>query len=351
MRRAIELAERGWGRVSPNPLVGAIVVQHGRIVGEGWHGEYGQAHAEIEALRAAGEQARGATIYVTLEPCAHHGKTPPCTEAVLAAGVARLVFANNDADPAAKGGAGVLRDAGVEVAGGVEADRARALNGPFFRRHQAGARLPWVELKLALSVDGRFADLSGASHWITGEAARAEVHRLRAGHDAIAVGIGTALLDDPLLTARGEIQPRKPPDRIIFDRRLRLPLESRLVRTAREVPLRVVTTPDASHDSIRRLEREGVQIVIASGLAEGLESLFHEGVASILCEGGALLGSALLAEDLVDRLTLFRAPILLGGQAPDAFVGVPSPALSAAHRWKLVRSVVLGDDTLVSLDR
>jgi diaminohydroxyphosphoribosylaminopyrimidine deaminase/5-amino-6-(5-phosphoribosylamino)uracil reductase len=250
MARALELAGRGWGRVAPNPLVGAVIVRDGELVGEGWHTEYGHPHAEVEALRAAGEAARGATAFVTLEPCSHHGKTPPCTGALLAAGIRRVVFAASDPNPKAAGGGEVLREAGVEVLGGVMAGEARDQNAVFFHTHSpAGAERPFVALKLALTLDGRIADHAGSSVWITGDDARSEVHRLRAGFDAVAVGSGTALADDPKLTVRGALEPRVPPVRVVFDRRLRLPLESALVTTAREVPVMVVagTVPPAEH--------------------------------------------------------------------------------------------------------
>lgn len=244
MRRALALAAGGWGRVAPNPLVGAVVVRDGASGGEGFHAEYGRPHAEVEALRAAGEAARGSTLYVTLEPCAHTGKTPPCTDAILAAGARRVVFAASDPNPKAAGGAAALEAAGVEVTRGVEMRAALDLNAPFFHGI-AGPERPWTELKLALSLDGRVADRDGRSAWITGEEARAEVHRMRAGFAAVAVGIGTALADDPQLTARGPVEPRVPPTRVVFDRRLRLPADGKLARTAREAPVWVVAAPDA----------------------------------------------------------------------------------------------------------
>ncbi|HYR07316.1 MAG TPA: bifunctional diaminohydroxyphosphoribosylaminopyrimidine deaminase/5-amino-6-(5-phosphoribosylamino)uracil reductase RibD, partial [Longimicrobium sp.] len=216
MRRAIALAANGWGRVAPNPMVGCVIVRDGEVVGEGWHTEYGQPHAEVEALRAAGDRARGATAYVSLEPCSHWGKTPPCTDALIAAGVRRVVFGAFDPNPKAQGGAEVLRAAEIEVAGGVEEPAVHDQNAVFFHAHSpAGQERPFVALKLAMSLDARIADRDGRSVWITGEASRAEVHRLRAGYDGIAVGIGTALADDPLLTVRGAVEPRVPPVRIV----------------------------------------------------------------------------------------------------------------------------------------
>jgi diaminohydroxyphosphoribosylaminopyrimidine deaminase / 5-amino-6-(5-phosphoribosylamino)uracil reductase len=351
MRRALELAEGGWGRVAPNPLVGAVVVRDGEVVGEGFHALYGGPHAEVAALRAAGERAHGASLYVTLEPCAHHGKTPPCVEAIVAAGVARVVFGSSDPDPRAGGGAALLREAGVEVRGGVEAEAERVLNAPFHHAHSALAReRPWVALKLALSLDGAVADLEGRSRWITGVEAREEVHRLRAGFDALGVGGGTAIADDPELTVRGAVRPRTPPVRVVFDRRLRLPAEGRLVRTAPEPEVWVVTSGGASELARRRLEAAGVRLLDAGSLAEGLRALAGGGIGSLLCEGGAGLASALLEGGLVDRLYLFYAPLMLGPDALSPFHGLPSNPMTSAPRWRHLQSRVVGADTLLVLE-
>jgi diaminohydroxyphosphoribosylaminopyrimidine deaminase/5-amino-6-(5-phosphoribosylamino)uracil reductase len=352
MWRAIELARRGWGQVAPNPLVGAVIERDGQIVGEGWHRRFGAPHAEIEAIRAAGELAKDATLYVTLEPCAHHGKTGPCAEAVIAAGIRKVVFATPDPNPVAGGGAAVLCRAGVEIVRGIEDDRARALNPAFFQSFDpARAARPWIELKLALSLDGRIADAIGGSSWITGDAARQEVHRLRAGADAVAVGIGTAIIDDPRLTVRGPVQPRIPPVRVVFDRSLRLPPESRLVQSITDAPVWVVCSPDHPAAARSRLEVAGVQVIEASDIAAALRSLRSAGIASVFCEGGARIASALLAADLVDRLTLFYAPILLGADAADPFRELPSFTLGESRRWKHVRTESFGVDTLVSVER
>lgn len=350
MRRALELAARGWGRVAPNPLVGAVVVRDGRVVGEGYHAEYGRPHAEVEALRAAGERARGATLYVTLEPCGHHGKTPPCTDAILAAGVRRVVFAASDPNPRAAGGCAVLEAAGVEVARGVEERAALDQNAPFFHAHTRPERT-WTALKLALSLDARVADRRGRSAWITGEAAREEVHRMRAGFDAVAVGIGTALADDPKLTVRGPVEPRVPPVRVVFDRGLRLPPEGYLARTAREVPVVAVAAPDAPAERRKALEGLGVRVLPAAGLEEGLRALREAGIASLFCEGGALLAGALLEGGLVDRLHLFYAPLFLGTQGAGPFGRLASPEIEEAPRWRRLRTVAFGPDTLVTLAR
>ena len=343
MRRALALAERGWGQTAPNPMVGAVVVRDGAVVGEGWHARYGGPHAEVDALRQAGERARGATLYVTLEPCNHHGKTPPCTDAILAAGVRRVVAACEDSTAVAKGGAGRLRDAGVDVLLGVEEAAARELNAPFF--HALHSDRPFVQLKLALSLDGGIADSSRLPGWLTGEAARREVHRLRAGADAIAVGIGTALADDPELTVRHAPPPRVPPTRVVFDTSARLPRTSKLVRSASDVPVLVICwAPEPAHAAA--LEHTGVTLLHAATSRDALVALREHGVRSLLVEGGATLASALVQEALVDRLIIFRAPLVLGGGALNAFSAVPPARAEAAPRWRLLRTLRFEDDEM-----
>lgn len=350
MRRALDLALRGWGRVAPNPLVGAVVMQVDIVVGEGFHAEFGGPHAEVVALQAAGPRARGATLVVNLEPCAHHGKTPPCTEAILTAGIGRVVAAIRDPDPEARGGATRLRERGVAVSLGVLAEEAAALNAPFlFAREQA--ERPFVALKLATSIDGRIADAAGRSRWVSGEAARDYVHWLRAGFDAIAVGGTTALKDDPQLTARGTVTPRRPPVRVVFDRRAMLNLGVQLVSTARDVPTWVVASPDAPASSVTQLEQSGVRVFRPATLREGLQSLREAGVHSLLCEGGGALGAKLLAEGLVDRLYWIQAPVWLGEGAVPAFPGVADVPLDRVVRWVPVERRALGSDTLLVLDR
>lgn len=351
MRRALALAANGWGRVAPNPLVGCVIVRDdGSVAGEGWHTEYGQPHAEVEALRAAGGAAHGATAYVTLEPCTHWGKTPPCTRGLLEAGVRRVVFAAADPNPKAAGGAETLRAAGVEVLGGVEAEAAREQNHAFFHGHSPrGDERPYVALKVALSLDARIADRDRRSVWITGDAARAETHRLRAGYDAVAVGIGTALADDPRLTVRGQVEPRVAPTRVVFDRHLRLPADGTLARTAREVPMVVVGGPDADGARERALIEAGVRVLRAGGLAGGLRALRDSGIRSLFVEGGAGLASSLLAADVVDRQYLFYAPVLLGPEALNPFGGIGSPGIREATRWRHVRTETFEGDTLITL--
>ena len=343
IRRALSLAERGWGQTAPNPLVGAVVVRNGAVVGEGWHTAFGAPHAEVEALRRAGDAARGATLYVTLEPCTHHGKTPPCTEAILAAGVHRVVIAAADPSGDAGGGAAKLVQHGVKVSVGVEDAAARELNAPFF--HALASDRPFVQLKLATSLDGAMADHMRRPGWLTGEAARRVVHRLRAGSDGIAVGIGTVLADDPHLTVRGGEAPRVPPARIVFDTSARLPLTSQLARSARDTRTIVVCwAPDPAHAAA--LEHAGIRLVHAATLREALVELRTEGVRSLLVEGGAALAASFLQEALVDRLIIFRAPVILGSGALNAFGGLPPVTAGDAPRWTIVSGRRVGDDEM-----
>ncbi|MEA3246422.1 MAG: bifunctional diaminohydroxyphosphoribosylaminopyrimidine deaminase/5-amino-6-(5-phosphoribosylamino)uracil reductase RibD, partial [Gemmatimonadota bacterium] len=305
MRRALALARRGWGQTAPNPMVGAVVVRGGRVVGEGWHARYGGPHAEVVALRAAGKRARGSTVYVTLEPCAHWGKTPPCTDALVAAGVRRVVCATRDPNPGARGGAARLRRAGVAVEFGVEADAARELNAPFFAAFERPG-LPWVTLKLAVAADGAVAPARGKPVRITGPRADREVHRMRAGVEAIAVGRGTAVADDPLLTVRHGAPPRIPPVRVVFDRTARLPLRLRLVGGAREIPTVVMATrPDQRR--VYALFRAGVEVFRARGVRAALQILARHEVRSVLVEGGPTLAKAFLRARVVDRIVIFRS--------------------------------------------
>jgi diaminohydroxyphosphoribosylaminopyrimidine deaminase / 5-amino-6-(5-phosphoribosylamino)uracil reductase len=325
LRRALELAEHGRGRVSPNPLVGAVLVSHGEVIGEGYHAEFGRAHAEVAAIedcRARGGDPSGATLYVTLEPCAHHGKQPPCTDAIRGAGIARVVVGSDDPSEKAGGrGPGVLRDEGitVEMADGPEAAAARLLNQAF-RKHARTGR-PLVVLKLAMSLDGRVAAPGGEPRWISGEESRALVHRWRAESDAVAVGIGTALADDPLLTARTG-QPVRQPTRVVFDSTARLPLDSKLVASIPDAPLVIVVAPGADLQAIRALERAGAEPVVAGGrspeerVSAAATELGRRGITSLLLEGGPKLAGAFAAAEELDQLRLFLAPLLLGAGAP-----------------------------------
>lgn len=366
MRRALTLAQRGWGQVAPNPMVGAVVVQQDRVVGEGWHARFGGPHAEVAALEAAGDAAHGATLYVTLEPCNHVGKTPPCVKAILAAGIARVVYAVSDPNPLAAGGGAALAEQGVSVQSGLLAGPAGELLASF--RHAAataglaepsdGAATdpgyrPWITLKLALSLDGALADHTRRPGWITGRRARVLVHTLRAGADAVAVGIGTALADDPALTVRHGRVPRVPPIRVVFDRHARLPADSQLVRTLDQAPVVVVAGPAASGDAAERerraaLEARGVTVLSASSLDDGLAQLRRSGVQHLFVEGGAGLASALVGANRVDRLIIFRGSVILGGEALPAFAALPRRTVGEGLRWRVVSRRALGDDSMTT---
>ncbi len=346
MARALELAWCGWGRVAPNPMVGCVLLQDGIPVGEGWHAEDGGPHAERAALDAAGGQARGATAVVTLEPCAHLGRQPPCAEALIAAGVGRVVVAVPDPNPAAAGGAGHLRAAGIPVEFGLMADAARRMNAPFFHRHSPADR-PWTMLKLALSLDGRIADAGGRSQWITGAPARDWVQWLRAGFDAIGVGGATARTDDPRLTVRGRVVPRIPPRRVVFAGRAGIPATLQVVTGAPETGTVIVAHPDAAGRS--DWERAGASTIVAADLGEAMRQLREVGIASLLVEGGGRLAGALLAAGLVDRCALIQAPIFLGDAGVPAVAGL-RPALPDAAHWQVVERRALGADTLVTLE-
>ncbi len=326
MRRALDLAWRGWGQVHPNPLVGAVVLQEGQKVGEGCHTEWGGLHAEVEAIRAAGDGARDATLVVTLEPCAHTGKQPPCTRAILDAGIARVVYAVPDPDPVASGGAATLAEAGLEVESGTRREEAERQNAIFLHTHRTDDR-PFVALKLATSIDGRIADAGGRSRWISGLEARDFVHWLRAGFDAIAVGAGTAIADDPALTVRGRIEPRVRPRRVVFARQRGLPRD-----------LQVFEEPRAL-------------VVDDYDLAGSLRSLRQDGVMSLLVEGGGRLAGRLLAADLVDRFYWVQAPLWLGEGGVPAFRGMKVPDLGRATRWQVSARQALGQDTMLVLER
>ncbi len=328
MQRAIELARGGEGHVEPNPMVGAVVAAAGKILGSGLHQRFGGPHAEVEALLAAGAAARGATLYVTLEPCCHHGKTPPCTEAVVAAGIARVVVAARDPFPAVNGGGiAALRAAGIAVEVGLCEREATRLTAPF--RKLVTTRKPWVIAKWAMSLDGRMATATGESRWISSPESRALVHRLRGRVDAIVVGIGTALADDPLLTARLDdgTAPRRQPLRIVLDSQARLPLESRLVQTAREQPLLVATGPAAPPARREALAAAGCEIWVAPVSDPGdrldllLEELGRRQCTNILVEGGSGVLGSLLDRGAADEVWAFIAPKIIGGAAAPAPVG------------------------------
>jgi diaminohydroxyphosphoribosylaminopyrimidine deaminase/5-amino-6-(5-phosphoribosylamino)uracil reductase len=343
MRRALDLARNGWGHTAPNPMVGAVVVRDGAIVGEGHHASYGGDHAEVRALTAAGSQARGATVYVTLEPCAHVGRTPPCVDALIRAQVGRVVVATRDPHPIARGGIDRLAAAGIATSVGIEERAARELNAAFF--HALESDRPWVTLKMAVSIDAAVADPATPSGRLTGDLARAEVHRLRAGHDAIAVGIGTVRVDDPLLTVRYADAPRVPPTRIVFDRHATLALDSQLVRTAHQAPVVVVT---ATVPAARRaaLTAAGVEVMEAAAIGEALRALRARAIRSVLLEGGPRLAGAFLTASAVDRLVIFQAPFILGARALPAFAFAPEATLTTARRLEIVERRSMGGDAM-----
>jgi len=362
LREALELAEGGRGRVSPNPLVGAVVVRDGEVIGEGFHAELGGLHAERAALadcRERREDPAGATMYVTLEPCAHQGRQPPCVEAILEAGIARVVIASDDPSEKASGrGPGILRDGGVEVAfaSGAEATAARRLNQPFRKHARTG--LPLVVLKMAMSLDGQTATAPGDSPWISGPESRELVHRWRAEHDAIAVGIGTALADDPLLTARTDAA--RQPKRVIFDSQARLPLDSQLLQTLDQAPVLVVTSPDAPTHRTSSLKEAGAEVLVATDIESALRELGRREVTSLFLEGGRTLASSFLAADQIDESRTFIAPMLLrqdkgGGRAgpvSDGGLSLPgeSSASSPPARVTALESTArqVGDDMLIT---
>ncbi len=343
MDKALEEGRKG--RPSPNPHVGAVVVKDGKLVAAGHHARAGEDHAEGAALAAAGAAAEGATVYVTLEPCNHFGRTPPCTEALIAAKVKRVVVGCRDPNPHVEGG-GIERllAAGISVTAGVREPQCARLIAPWSKHVTTG--LPYVSLKLALSLDGRIATRTGSSKWITGAEARARVHQLRAEHDAVAIGIGTALADDPRLTVRDVAGAS--PLRVVFDTRLRLPVSSRLVQTANEVPTLVVCSADAPSVAEESLAAHGVEVLRAAASAEGridvtaaMRTLAARGLVSIMVEGGAELAGSMLAARLVDELHAFIAPRLLGPRGrPGAvdWAGPDSPS-NAPHiidpEWEL----------------
>jgi diaminohydroxyphosphoribosylaminopyrimidine deaminase/5-amino-6-(5-phosphoribosylamino)uracil reductase len=344
MRRALALAQQGWGQTAPNPMVGAVVVRDGAVVGEGFHARYGEAHAEALALKAAGERARGATMYVTLEPCNHFGKQPPCTEAILEARIKRVVIAAADPTALAGGGARHLADYGVEIKFGVEEAAALELNAPFFFAARESRR-PWVTLKLALSHNGGMNDPSGERRWISNEQSRAEVQRLRANVDAIAVGIGTVRADDPQLTARGPIRPRVAPMRVIFDRNAETPLDSRLVKTARDIPT-VVFAHRPPVTRLAALHNAGVDVFEAEDLPQALDALRGFDIEHLLVEGGPRLAGEFLRQKLVDRLIIFQSPIELDDNALSPFANLNGDYREWLSELAVVRRVEFGEDVM-----
>ena len=378
MRLALQLAKKGCGWTSPNPMVGAVVVKEGRIIGQGWHQRYGQAHAERNALASCTEDPQGATLYVTLEPCCHYGKQPPCVDAILNAGICRVVVGSADPNPLVAGkGIAILRAHGIDVTENVLQEECDALNKVFF--HYITTKRPFVSMKYAMTMDGKIATYSGLSKWITGEKAREHVQNLRHRYKAIMAGIGTVLADDPLLTCR--IEGGVNPIRIICDTHLKLPLESQIVKTAREVPTIVAVSeryretaqsevlPDTEIDSIEennnyqknrkitRLEENGIEILYVAeknghiDLNDLMQKLGERSIDSILLEGGGILNWSALESGIVNKVYAYIAPKLFGGanaKTPIEGMGTDSPA----HAVMLGNSKVtkLGDDFLIESD-
>jgi diaminohydroxyphosphoribosylaminopyrimidine deaminase / 5-amino-6-(5-phosphoribosylamino)uracil reductase len=355
MRRALDIAERGRGLTSPNPMVGAVVVRENVVVAEGFHRRAGEAHAEIEALVAAGEQARGATLYVTLEPCSHLGRTPPCARQVVEAGVRRVVAALVDPNPRVAGqGLAALRAAGVEVAVGVLEREAERQNRAFLTTMRTGR--PHVTLKAAMTLDGKIADRHGTSQWITGDSARQEAHRLRSEMDAILVGVGTIVADDPALTVRRERPWPREPYRVVLDSRARTPHDARVLRAGTAARTLVVVRDDTPEERTKQLEELGA-VVVRVGARQGrvdlggaLAELHRREVRALLVEGGAEVHGAFLDAGLVDRVVMFVAPLLLGGRQASSAVGGAGLPLKGALRLTDLSIRHVGADLLLEAE-
>jgi diaminohydroxyphosphoribosylaminopyrimidine deaminase / 5-amino-6-(5-phosphoribosylamino)uracil reductase len=352
MALAIALGERGLGNVWPNPAVGCVIVKDGRILGRGWTQPSGRPHAETEALAQAGASARGATAYVSLEPCAHHGRTPPCAEALVAAGLARVVTALDDPDPRVAGqGHKILTANGISVTTGLLAAEARAANAGFLSRIERGR--PWLTLKLALTLDGRIATASGESRWITGPEARRRVHAMRLSHDAVLVGGGTARADDPALTVRGMGATRQPV-RLVASRRLDLPQDGTLARTLAEAPLWLLHDPAAATAATRgEWEGRGARLLPCTPGRDGqldpialLATLGAEGLTRVFCEGGGTFAAALLAAGLVDDLAVFTAGLAIGAEGRPGIGPLGLDRLARARRFRPVSIEQVGADIL-----
>lgn len=357
MQLALSLGRRGLGNTWPNPAVGAVIVKDGVVVGRGWTQPGGRPHAETEAIRQAGAMAKGATLYATLEPCSHHGKTPPCANAIVTAGLARVVSAIEDPNPQVAGrGHDIIRAAGIDVALGVCADEARKAHAGHIRRIVDGR--PHVTVKLAVSAGGKVALAGRKPIQITGEGTRSRVHLMRAMNDAILIGIGTALADDPELTCRLPGMAGLSPVRIILDRALRLPVTSKLVVGARDIPVWVYCDLDAPSDREMLLARHGVQVQRVRGtpdtkldLHDVLQSLANKGITRLMVEGGPGVAASFVRADLVDEAVLLRGPVTIGMDGIDALNGLSLDALTSSAHLRLADTETIGADTLNHYER
>ena len=356
MSTALALARRGLGNTAPNPAVGCVIVKNGVIVGRGWTQPGGRPHAETEALTRAGAAAKGATAYVTLEPCCHTGQTPPCTDALIAAGIARVVVATSDPDDRVDGGGiAALEDAGLEVISGLGEAETIAVNAGFFKRTRTG--LPYIALKSASSLDGRIALADGTSQWITGAIARRFSHMLRASYDAIVVGSGTVLADNPQLTCRLPGYRGPNPVRVVLDRRLRIDPGAVLVSSACDVPTWIVTSASADNAKCALLEKAGIRILTAAdpsdhAFARAAASLLAEqGLNRILIEGGGQIAASFLHDDLIDRVYALRSGMIIGADGRPSMAGLKLTSLDAAPSFRRADVRPLGDDVLEILDR
>jgi diaminohydroxyphosphoribosylaminopyrimidine deaminase / 5-amino-6-(5-phosphoribosylamino)uracil reductase len=339
MALAHRLALDGWGTTWPNPMVGAVLVRNGEVIGTGRHLVFGGEHAERNAFARVSGDPRGATLYVTLEPCNHQGQQPPCTRAIIAAGIARVVIGAADPNPEAAGGAEALRSAGIDVSFANES--SPGYNFRFMHRFGAATR-PFVAIKLAVSMDGMIADAAGNARWLSSAAAREWVHWLRAGFGAIAVGGRTAVTDGALLTVRGAVQPRLAPVRVVFDRSGVLPPEHPMLADSSRAPVTVVASSAVAPEKRSALSDAGARVLVADSLADALAQLRDCGIDSILVEGGGRLAGALLSEELVDRVYQVQCPLWLGEGTP-AWPGLGAPELTSTRRWRITNTERLGE--------
>ncbi len=353
MQRALELATKGLGRTSPNPVVGALIVNNGQIVGEGYHRRAGTLHAEIHALNAANSKAQGAKMYVTLEPCSHYGQTPPCTEAIIRAGINEVIVATLDPNPKVAGrGIRVLQEAGITTRVGIKEDEAKTLNEVFFK--YITSEKPFVCMKYAMTLDGKIATFSGDSRWISNARSRNYVHQLRNTYDAILVGIGTVLADNPTLNTRLDTEDVKDPIRIIIDGGLDIPLNSNIVQTSKSQKTIIFTVEEYRMQKAKELKNAGIEIVGVSGKEDNINinmvvnKLGEMGITSLLVEGGAQINASFIENRLVDKLLCFLAPKIVGGIAPSPITGQGVKLMRDAYEFQKIDLVQIDNDILIT---